>query len=60
VYTNVYRYLKKGEFDTCNGDIGGPLVINGTKIQVGIISWSDGCGKPGNYSKLSQEHKKKL
>ena len=33
----------------CFGDSGGPLVVRrgGTAYQVGIVSWSRGCGLPG-------------
>jgi secreted trypsin-like serine protease len=45
--------------DTCQGDSGGPLVgktANGTFIQVGIVSWGEGCGIPtvhGVYTRLA-------
>lgn len=29
----------------CRGDNGGPLVVN--NVQVGIVSWARGCGRPG-------------
>ncbi|WP_326834324.1 serine protease [Amycolatopsis rhabdoformis] len=36
---------REGGIDACKGDSGGPLVIGGT--LVGIVSFGDGCGKPG-------------
>ncbi|NXL89806.1 FA10 factor, partial [Alectura lathami] len=43
-------YSKDGE-DACHGDGGGPHVTkyNGTYFATGIISWGEGCGKPGKY-----------
>ena len=43
-----YRLGGKG---TCQGDGGGPLVVkDGDEwVQVGIVSWGAGCGKPGKY-----------
>jgi secreted trypsin-like serine protease len=46
--------------DTCQGDSGGPLVANGPDgkpVQVGIVSWGDGCGVPsvhGVYTRLAK------
>lgn len=46
--------IQKGGPDSCGGDSGGPLVYfypeNESKqspVQVGVVSWGDGCGKPG-------------
>ncbi|HEV3364804.1 MAG TPA: serine protease [Acidimicrobiia bacterium] len=43
--------------DSCYGDSGGPLFANSTTdIQVGIVSWGNGCGKkrfPGVYAEVN-------
>jgi trypsin len=48
-----------GGKDSCQGDSGGPLVVfdhTNTPVQVGIVSWGEGCAAPnkyGIYSKVS-------
>jgi trypsin len=43
--------------DSCQGDSGGPVVANG--FLVGIVSWGQGCvrpGHPGVYSSFEKLH----
>ncbi|WP_229075997.1 trypsin-like serine protease [Actinoplanes sp. DH11] len=48
-----------GGIDTCQGDSGGPMFrrdASNAWIQVGIVSWGDGCArpnKPGVYTQVS-------
>ncbi|WP_240436838.1 S1 family peptidase [Streptomyces sporangiiformans] len=40
----------RGGIDTCQGDSGGPMFRkddSGAWLQVGIVSWGDGCARPG-------------
>eukprot|EP00542_Grammatophora_oceanica_P015031 CAMPEP_0194037266 /NCGR_PEP_ID=MMETSP0009_2-20130614/9601_1 /TAXON_ID=210454 /ORGANISM="Grammatophora oceanica, Strain CCMP 410" /LENGTH=363 /DNA_ID=CAMNT_0038679355 /DNA_START=122 /DNA_END=1213 /DNA_ORIENTATION=+ len=41
--------------DSCQGDSGGPIVVQGQNVQVGLVSFGDGCGQPefpGVYSRI--------
>ncbi|MFE4970868.1 S1 family peptidase [Kitasatospora sp. NPDC056651] len=52
-------YVAQGGVDTCQGDSGGPMVRQdaaGRWVQVGIVSWGNGCaraGYPGVYTQVS-------
>ena len=68
-YGGLYRDLigsaeicagyEQGGVDTCQGDSGGPMVRRdnaGQWIQVGVVSWGDGCAgarAPGVYTEVS-------
>lgn len=51
--------FEKGGVDACQGDSGGPLFRkdeNGEPVQVGIVSWGQGCAQPhspGVYTQVS-------
>ncbi|MCZ4516503.1 serine protease [Streptomyces sp. ActVer] len=51
--------VPRGGVDTCQGDSGGPMFRkddSGKWLQVGIVSWGDGCARPlvpGVYTEVS-------
>ena len=59
--TNGHLCASRNGADACNGDSGGPLILKGdnfkSDILVGIVSWGEGCarpGRPGVYVRVSQ------
>ena len=46
----------EGGKDSCQGDSGGPLFDKGTMLQLGTVSWGNGCARaayPGVYGELN-------
>mmetsp|Transcript_19235 Transcript_19235/g.27734 ORF Transcript_19235/g.27734 Transcript_19235/m.27734 type:complete len:345 (+) Transcript_19235:64-1098(+) len=47
---------REDTIDSCQGDSGGPIVVKDTNIQVGVVSWGNGCADPlfpGVYARSS-------
>jgi trypsin len=57
--TMIAAGYASGGKDSCQGDSGGPLVVfdhQNNPVQVGVVSWGEGCAAPnkyGIYSKVS-------
>ena len=46
-----------GTEDSCQGDSGGPLMVRnevGTWVQMGVVSWGNGCAVPTQYGIYSR------
>ena len=54
--THLCAGLEEGGKDSCFGDSGGPLFRKGTKVQLGTVSFGEGCARPrapGIYGRMS-------
>ncbi|MCW8332941.1 S1 family peptidase [Vibrio paucivorans] len=47
---NFCAGVEQEGYDSCRGDSGGPIVVSGTGVQLGIVSWgANECGAQGTY-----------
>lgn len=60
--TMIAAGFPEGGRDACQGDSGGPMVVfdaQNEPVQVGVVSWGQGCARPnkyGVYSKVSSAY----
>lgn len=55
--TMIAAGLASGGKDSCQGDSGGPLVVfdhQNDPVQVGVVSWGEGCAAPNKYGIYSR------
>lgn len=56
--TMVCAGYQQGGKDTCQGDSGGPLIVKDANqkwaLQVGVVSWGNGCAEPSYYGVYSR------